>query len=527
MEGQIGRPGTKAIRRHHHAKGCNPGGCRRYHWQMEDTTRRPRRRFKKRYVALAIVLGFVGLIGVLVWQAVTAQPGPLVDYHQKMYDLSAQVQGDGADQWEVFEQAIAASEQAQAELRIADEAAGVEYAQEDPLTPVYAAGYGDRDEFAVLQERGRRWVESLGARGLFEHTANLPSAKVAIRPPSVGPMLDVLLPYLGTSRSLARLQAARMHLAAERGDWAEYTAAFEESLATARIVAGQTTIIDYLVGIAIESLALLELRRDLATGQIADPAALDRLLAAVERQRLPTMAHALEGERMVQLDIIQRVYTDDGNGDGRMILTEFDKVAAMGGGPLFPAGLSDQRIINVAGFIFPSRAETVADLNRLFDPVIADMELPAHERTSAFDQDQYLDSLPAQQLLLRLFTPSVLRAAATADQGRTIAAGTELLLRIERHRLRTGKPPATLSDLAAADPGANLIDPMSGEPFLYRLLTDDPAGRPYLLYAAGADRRDDGGVEPEDVAAEQAFFGRRGTDYVLNPPPPEPEWDEP
>ena len=31
---------------------------------------------------------------------------------------------------------------------------------------------------------------------------------------------------------------------------------------------------------------------------------------------------------MLQLDIIQRLYTDDGNGDGRIILTEFNKIGS-------------------------------------------------------------------------------------------------------------------------------------------------------------------------------------------------------
>jgi hypothetical protein len=492
---------------------------------MEDTT--PRRRLKKRYVVLAIFLGFAALIGNVVWQAVTAKPGPMVDYHQKLYELSSQAQGEGPDQWDVFEQVLAEAKQAQADLWDADEAAGIENLKEEELTAVYAAGDGSPEEFAAMQERGRRWMESFAEAGLFDHTGALPAVQTAIRPPSQGPLLETLLPYLGKSRRLARIQGARMHLAAERGDWADYTAAFEETLATARIVAGQTALIDYMVGIAIESLALLELRRDLASGQIDDPAVIDGLLAAMERQRLPTMVHALEGHRMLQLDIIQRIYTDDGNGDGTLILTELDNVGMVDGPPTAFWGLSTEyRISNVAGFVFPSRAETVADMNRLVDPLVAEAALPAHQRTTPFDADQYDASLPARQVLLRLFTSGIEKVYRHGDLASTVAAGTELLLRIERHRLQAGEAPDSLADLAAADPEADLIDPMTGEPFLYTRLADDPEGRPYLLYAAGADGRDDGGVEDDKIQAERAFLNEPGTDYVLNPPPPQPDWDE-
>ena len=493
------------------------------------------RRFKKRYVALAAILLLAALLGSVVWRAVTAAPGPLIDYHQKMYDLSVQLQPAGPDEWPVFEGALAKARGAQAAIQAAEQAAGVENAdggrlpwelRDLPTDAVHSAGSGDPEEFAALQARGREWLESFAAAGLFEQTARLPAAQTAVRPLTAGPLLDVRLPYLGEARGLARIQAARMHMAAERGDWADYTAAVEELLAMARIIASQTTLIDYLVGTAIESLALAEVRKDLAAGLIDDPAAIDRLLAAIDRQQLPTSAHALEAERMFTLDVIQRVYTDNGKGDGRLILTEVAGHPVLGPSLSSP-GIAKYGISNAAGFVFPSRARTVADLNRLFDPLIADAGTPAYLRTSEFSADHFVESFPRLQLVLRAFAPALGGFRQTADDARTIAAGTRLLLRLERHRLRTGAAPASLADLAAADPAADLIDPMTGEPFLYARLTDDPHGRPYLLYAAGADGRDDGGIEAEKGPAEQAFRrGRPGTDYVLNPPPQQPDWDE-
>jgi hypothetical protein len=487
---------------------------------------RPRRRFKKRYIVLALFLAFAGLIGMVVWQAVTAKPGPLVDYHQKMHELAASHQPAGPDRWSDFERALAEMKKAQEAIREAERAAGVENVELPPVDTLYSAGYGDPEEFAALQARARKWLPALAEAGLFEHTAALAGAQTAVRPAGSGRLLDLLLPYLGESRNLARIQAARMHLAAERGDWNDYAAAFEELLATARILTSQTTLIDFLVGVAIEALALSELRKDVVEGVIHEPAVIDALLAAMERQRSRGITLALEGERMSLFDFIQRVYTDDGAGDGRLILTELAAMDIFGASPV-PETVADLRIINAAGIAFPGRAETVAHVNRVYDAMIAEAQTLPHERTNPFDGGAYVESLPSRQIVLRLMLPALSSALHTADQIIVVRAGSEVLLRIERYRLQHGEAPLSLAELAAADPEADLIDPMTGEPFLYTRLTDDPHGRPYLLYAAGADGRDDGGRQADEGPAEQAFRPNRpGIDYVLNPPPQAPEWDE-
>src|SRR5690606_25661100 len=163
---------------------------------------RPRRRFKKRYSVLALFLAFAGLIGMVVWQAVTAKPGPLVDYHQRMHELAASHEPAGPDRWDAVEQALAGLEAAQGAVRRAERAAGVENVALPPVAPLYSAGYGDPEEFAALQARARNWLPALAEAGLFEHTAALPGAQRAVRPAGSGRLLDLLLPYLGESRNL-------------------------------------------------------------------------------------------------------------------------------------------------------------------------------------------------------------------------------------------------------------------------------------------------------------------------------------
>src|SRR5690606_27970069 len=117
------------------------------------------------------------------------------------------------------------------------------------------------------------------------------------------------------------------------------------------------------------------------------------LLGAMKRQKVRGITLALEGERMFLFDFIQRVYTDDGAGDGQLILTELAAMDMFAPSPV-PEGLADLRIINAASVVFPGRAETVADINRAYDTMIAEAQTPPHERTDPFNGDAYVESLP-------------------------------------------------------------------------------------------------------------------------------------
>lgn len=95
------------------------------------------------------------------------------------------------------------------------------------------------------------------------------------------------------------------------------------------------------------------------------------------------------------------------------------------------------------------------------------------------------------------------RRLAVNDARRHLA---RLALRLELDEQATGKLPERLEDLK--DPLAG-VDPVSGLPYVYRK-TDE--GRGYLLYAFGANRKDDGGAE------EDATNGPHGDDIAFRRP---------
>jgi hypothetical protein len=109
------------------------------------------------------------------------------------------------------------------------------------------------------------------------------------------------------------------------------------------------------------------------------------------------------------------------------------------------------------------------------------------------------------------------------DADRTRLEGTRLMLAIEAYRASAGHPPATLAELVPTHLAVLPKDPVSGQPFGYRALPPaeaekDVFRRSYLLWSAGADGKDDGGVEPHEPENLSRVLGGGSA------PPPTGDW---
>lgn len=88
------------------------------------------------------------------------------------------------------------------------------------------------------------------------------------------------------------------------------------------------------------------------------------------------------------------------------------------------------------------------------------------------------------------------RALGTLDLIPLHRAGTRVVVAVERFRLRHGHLPTVLTELVPEFLASVPVDPFDGQPLRYRRLSAGAAevyGRPYVIYAVGRDRRDDGG----------------------------------
>jgi hypothetical protein len=434
-----------------------------------------------------IVAAAAWLVAEGIW-AVTARPGPVVDYHAELRALAAARQPGDDDAWPHLRDAARAL--AAVEGEFIDEArADDRWSDFIDFNRLLAR---ELDESAVRAEL--RALETLRGRGVFESLARAAATRRVVRPVVGEPLLvNLSLPESGRLHALARARTGSMRIAARRGDDAELVAAFEQTLAIGRAFAGQPLLIDQLYGTGIGELALREMRFTLDEHEL-DEATGRALLDVLDRQTpYAPVADALEGERLIGLEAIQWCFTDDGHGDGRLRLDRAEGLALGGGmGPPTVAGMT--------GIVTASRRETTDALNDFYDRVIAESRLsPAGRLASPFSPTRFVASLSARQVFVTLMLPAIDRMMHGRDVFDLHLAGTRVMIALEIAEARDGRIPGSLAELAPDILPEPPADPMHGGPFIYR---PRPGGG-YVLYSTGLygvdDSKDADLTHPEAV----------------------------
>ena len=284
------------------------------------------------------------------------------------------------------------------------------------------------------------------------------------------PAINIMLPSLGSARNLARINAARMHLAAESGDREEFLAAFESGLAIARFCAHQFTLIEALVSDAIVS--LLHERARAAILQHPDAEWLDGIEAAIARQTPPLPpSHRFAGDVFMGLDTIGWFFSDPAR-------PRFGRFSPQIGGLTGGFGTVS---------LFDGRLGTYAE-NRnafmaIFEPYIAAAGTDPVSRPALPTPDS------TGLLLIDILAPSLNRTLNTIDDRNTSTRATTTMIALERHYLARGTYPESLEALVPTFVTALPLDPFTGEPLRYELLTpateDATNGSTYRLSSPG------------------------------------------
>jgi hypothetical protein len=217
-----------------------------------------------------------------------------------------------------------------------------------------------------------------------------------------GSMLGILLPQLATTRSGTRLLVLDAAIAAAEGRTADFMVDIESALASARH-AGEC---DFLIGLLVECAQRTLIAHTVVSaienhGERFDDASLSTLRAWMADNQCD-IGRGFEAEELLVRDVLQRVYSDDGSGDGvllahaasrweRMIASDATTKASRKGVLLEDgAGAMAFLLSPVAASLAPSRAEVrdailshygrLCELSRSNDPDAARAELVAIDR---------------------------------------------------------------------------------------------------------------------------------------------------
>jgi hypothetical protein len=329
----------------------------------------------------------------------------------------------------------------------------------------------------------------------------LPSA------PSDGPLLNLLLPHileLGNLRLLLWADASR---ALAEGDRPSLLADVRALLGLANQLHEPRTIWgDYF------SLLNLSLAAEIV-GQV-----LDQRPELFTDSDLRDLAHdfagfaggdpirtSTDGQRIVFHDLVQRMYTDDGSGDGYLTARGLRLIQDLGGVTNYTEPRSDGALVSLIGpgltVAIAGRREMIAQADRLFDQLERERRRPLWTGGESQYEKEFRSMHDSKATAIRylpvlLILPDIQGVAAEREyaacstQRRDALLGALALTLFRRHQ---DAWPATLDELTPSLLPAVPIDHFTGKPLRYRLIE----GRP-VLYSAGRNRVDDAGTTTRD-----------------------------
>jgi hypothetical protein len=217
---------------------------------------------------------------------------------------------------------------------------------------------------------------------------------------------------------------------------------------------------------------------------------------------LTTLAHQLarentaadllpmQVERATFEDILQRSFSDDGNGDGRLTLEGFEYVMRLSYFN-YDSGLHTL-LSPAAGLMISSRKRLSAEHERLIRLAEANLRLPIRVADwSALRDNGGGVGIPfalGGDRLAHRFTPYYRRLHAAAEQLLGHRDGLLVAISLELFRRRNQQFPETLEALVGGFLPQVPADRATGEPVKLRLVNESP-----VVYSVGGDRDDDGG----------------------------------
>jgi len=311
-------------------------------------------------------------------------------------------------------------------------------------------------------------------------------------------LIGVLLPWLSPVRLQSRWLAFDARVAAREGDADRVAADLAAMLSYARQVDKDQILISNLVALAVVELARVTLN-----------GVMDGHPGLLDREQLVSLAHGLGSSReMFETlpltweinmfeDVLQRAFTDDGEGDGYLTTEGIELLSTMASLSSEPDPIrsATQAVGLVAG---SGRAEE----RRIYMQGMAllrEDEEAGYEifRGRGLESERWAEKTlsdmrygPASVLM-----PALGRAVSTQAIGRARIDGTLLAIAAELFRRATGAWPASAHDVVPGYLPRLPEDPFTGDAMRLGVRADGQL----VVYGVGRDGDDDGGrMDPSE-----------------------------
>lgn len=319
-------------------------------------------------------------------------------------------------------------------------------------------------------------------------------------------LVGMLLPNLGPTRSLANLLVFDARLALREGESARAVEDYIATMHLARQCNNEPFMISRLVGIAIHHLCMNEIQW--MVREYPDALNRDDLarLAHIHARLADHRGLGLDAERYLFLDFMQRIYSDDGDGNGHLTADGVEYLRHWG--MMYPNSseydpLSSRQAITMPLSLVASNdrateleihREGIDRIQTVVERGAEWLPLASYIMREIETQKAYSAETPMRYSLVAIMMPALGKMADRYHHHKQIEGTFSLMLAIESYRLESGELPESLGELAPRYLPAvpeDLMDP--GQPIKYLRFEDG-----YVLYSVGSDGDDDSGVVPTE-----------------------------
>jgi hypothetical protein len=214
----------------------------------------------------------------------------------------------------------------------------------------------------------------------------------------------------------------------------------------------------------------------------------------------------LEGERLTFYDAVQRYFTDDGHGDGRLLASAMGQdsmffgyypngtgFASNFGGDMARRFYTVQVAIGTEG-----RKATLARYDRIIDKTKeVDAELPWQLKANGESQWRWEAKEFAGNAFVAYLVPALEKVSTLRHRYMAGSEGAVAAIAVLRYKVENGILPQGWDDIVKGGYMSEVpTDQFSGKPLVYKT-TDDG----FTVYSVGEDGTDDGGDRKKDVVA--------------------------
>lgn len=306
---------------------------------------------------------------------------------------------------------------------------------------------------------------------------------------------SILLPHVQRFRAFTRYFTLDTQLAVEQGDQERALTNLKTIFGLARQVGNSPIVVQKLVGRANYSTAFQQTQRTLdqhpdffSDAQLAD---LRNYLN--EMKPIIEIPEDIEGEINLTKDLIQRIYSDDGNGDGRItpigteILLATEQFTFVSGEPTRRSlSFTDKAFGPAQLFSAATRKEVIAALEDVIEKCTKEASKPLYEK-SDFDFKEYAKSKGPGDLLESIGSSFEI---LQESRERFLAQRDCTILGIAAHEFRRKHErwPQSLDELVNYQDVSAPLDPHTGSPIKFA-----SGEKSFRIYSVGSNGIDEQG----------------------------------